>query len=88
MAFRVLFADTALRKLKKMDRPVAALIIGYIEKNLEGCLDPRQHGKPLTENHRGKWRYRIGDYRLLALIDDDKIIITVIDVGHRSDIYK
>jgi mRNA interferase RelE/StbE len=87
MCYRVTVSDIAVKKLKKLDRSVAALIIGFIEKNLDGCEDPRRHGKALTANHKGKWRYRVGDYRILALIEDEKILITIIDVGHRKDIY-
>ena len=64
------------------------IVKAWIEKNLVGCTDPRKHGKPLVENRKGQWRYRIGDYRLLAEIDDDKLIIFAIDFGHRSKIYK
>jgi mRNA interferase RelE/StbE len=88
MPFRVVFSDIALKRLKKLDKPTAALIIGYVEKNLEGCSDPRIHGKALTANHRGKWRYRVGDYRLLALIEDDRVLVTVVEIGHRSDVYR
>lgn len=87
MAYRVVYSDVALKSLKKLDRPVAALIIGYIDKNLEGCTDPRTLGKPLSNNHRGKWRYRVGDYRILALIEDETVQITVIQIGHRSIVY-
>ncbi len=88
MSYSVRISDVAVKKLKKLDRTVAALLIGFIEKNLEGCEDPRRHGKALTANHKGKWRYRIGDYRILALIEDEKILITIIDLGHRRDIYE
>ena len=57
-------------------------------KNLEGCDDPRIHGKPLVANRKGQWRYRIGDYRLLAEIDDNELIILAIDFANRSKIYK
>ncbi|MGY3730315.1 type II toxin-antitoxin system RelE family toxin [Lactococcus termiticola] len=50
--------------------------------NLENCENPRIHGKALVENHSGEWRYRIGDYPVLALIDDDNIKISVIRIGH------
>jgi len=86
--YAVHFSDAALKKLKKMDRYQASLLIGWIEKNLQDSSDPRTHGKALVGNHRGKWRYRVGDYRILALIEDEKIIITIIDVGHRKDIYE
>ncbi len=85
--YAVHFSDVALKKLKKMDRYQASLLIGWIEKNLQDTDDPRTQGKALVANHKGKWRYRIGDYRILALIEDEKIIITIIDVGHRKDIY-
>ena len=86
--YAVHFSDVALKKLKKMDRYQASLLIGWIEKNLQDSSDPRTHGKALVANHKGKWRYRVGDYRILALIEDEKIIITIIDVGHRKDIYE
>ena len=60
-----------------MDRYQASILIGWIEKNLENCDNPRIHGKPLIANHSGKWRYRVGDYRILALIEDDKIKIVI-----------
>ncbi|MCB5287633.1 MAG: type II toxin-antitoxin system RelE/ParE family toxin [Candidatus Cloacimonetes bacterium] len=85
--FEVEFSDIAHKKLKKMDRYQSSLLIGWIEKNLAGCDNPRTHGKPLTANHSGKWRYRVGDYRVLALIEDNKIKILILDVGHRSEIY-
>lgn len=85
--YTVRFSDVALKKLKKMDRYQASLLIGWIEKNLVNCTDPRIAGKALIANHRGKWRYRVGDYRILALIEDEEIIITIIDIGHRKDIY-
>ena len=86
--YKVRFSDVALKKLKKMDRYQAPLLVGWIEKNLVDCLDPRIQGKALVANHKGKWRYRVGDYRILALIEDEEIVITVIDVGHRKDIYE
>ncbi len=87
-AWEVVFSDVALKSLKKMDKQTAALIIGYIEKRIMNCIDPRSFGKPLVANHSGKWRYRIGDYRILCLIEDDKVLVTVIEIGHRKDIYK
>lgn len=85
--YTVRFSDVALKKLKKMDRYQASLLVGWIEKNLMGTVDPRVQGKSLVANHKGKWRYRVGDYRILALIEDEEILITIIDVGHRKDIY-
>ena len=88
MKYTVVFSKEALKDLKKLDKHSAALIIGWVRKNLEGCENPRQHGKGLTANLSGKWRYRVGDYRLLAEIQDDKVVILMLRVGHRSEIYK
>ncbi len=87
MRYKVEFTQRALKDLKKLDRHTASLILGWIRKNLENCENPRGHGKGLTANKSGKWRYRVGDYRLLAEIEDDKIIILILNVGHRRDIY-
>ena len=88
MGFRVVFSKEALRQLKKLDKQTALLIPGWVRKNLEGTDDPRAHGKPLTSNRAGQWRYRVGDYRLLAKIMDREIVILVLAIGHRSTIYQ
>ncbi len=72
------------REFKKLDRYTQRMIKAWIEKNLVGCENPRQHGKGLTANGSGQWRYRIGDYRLLADIQDEKVVILLLSVGHRS----
>ena len=87
MKYSVEYTRQAVKDLKKLDRPTAALILGWIEKNLVGCEDPRRHGKGLTANRSGQWRYRVGDYRILADIQEDRIIILVLGVGHRKEIY-
>ena len=50
--------------------------------------NPRSRGKALTSNLSGLWRYRVGDYRILCRIHDDKLVITVIEIGHRSTVYQ
>ena len=88
MTYHVEFTARALKELKKLDKQTAALILGWIRKNLEGCDNPRAHGKGLTANRSGEWRYRVGNYRLLAEIQDGKLVILMLTVGHRSEIYK
>ncbi len=85
--YKVEFTQRALKDLKKLDKQTAALILGWVRKNLDGCENPRQHSKGLTANRSGEWRYRIGDYRLLAEIKDNVITILILNVGHRRDIY-
>lgn len=88
MKYKVQFTQRALKDLKKTDKHTAALILGWVRKNLEGCENPRLHGKALTANRSGQWRYRVGDYRLLAEIEDNTITILILNVGHRRDIYE
>ena len=86
--YQVKFSKLALKQLKKIDRPTAALITGWIRKNLENCENPRAHGQGLTSNRSGQWRYRIGDYRLICEINDSELIILALSIGHRSEVYK
>ena len=85
--YTVEFTKEALHQLKKLDKYTAMMIVAWVRKNLEGCENPRQHGKGLTANRSGQWRYRIGDYRLIAEIQDSRIVILILNVGHRRDVY-
>ena len=87
MQYRVELTDRVIKQLKKLDKYTSALIIGWIEKNLDGCENPRVHGKGLTANRTGQWRYRIGDYRLIYEIKDEEVLILVLEVGHGREIY-
>ena len=88
MSYHVEYSDTALTQLRKMDRFEARLIASWIDKNLQGCSDPRVHGKSLTANRSGEWRYRIGRYRALCIIEDDHLVIEAFSVGHHRHIYQ
>lgn len=88
MRYTVEYTKGAVKQLKKMDRKIAAFILSYIEEKLVDCDNPRVFGKALHGNLNDKWRYRVGDYRILAKIEDKKVVITVVEVGHRKDIYK
>ncbi|RHB50450.1 type II toxin-antitoxin system RelE/ParE family toxin [Exiguobacterium sp. AM39-5BH] len=87
-AYQVAFERNAQKTLKKMDSQQAWIIMAWIKKNLVGTDDPRRHGKGLVANHSSEWRYRIGDYRLIADIQDETITILILEIGHRRDIYK
>ena len=71
-----------------MDKSESSMIYDWIDEHLEGCENPRAYGKPLKGNRKGYWRYRVGDYRIIADIQDNKILILVTEVGHRREIYK
>lgn len=75
------------REFRKLDRYTQRMIKAWIEKNLVGCDNPRQHGKGLTANRSGQWRYLIGDYRLICEIKGNELIILALSVGHRREVY-
>lgn len=87
ITFRVEWSARAQKQLKKMNKTIAELILRWTYKNLDGCENPRLHGKALTANRTGQWRYRVGDYRLIAEIHEEKIVILILSVGHRKEIY-
>lgn len=87
MQYKVIFTERVKKQLKKLDKHIAALIIGWLEKNIQNCENPRLHGKGLVENKSGQWRYRIGDYRVICEIQDKEIIVLVLEVGHKREIY-
>jgi mRNA interferase RelE/StbE len=88
MSYRVETTARFDKEFKKLDRYTQKMVKAWVEKNLVGCNDPRAHGKGLSANRSGQWRYRIGDYRLICRIEDEKLVILALTVGHRSDIYK
>jgi addiction module toxin, relE/stbE family len=88
MRYTVEYTSKALKSLKKLDKPVLLMIKSWIEKNLIGTTEPRRHGKGLTSNRSGQWMYRVGDYRIIADIEDEKLVILVVEVEHRSRVYK
>ncbi|MBO4298064.1 MAG: type II toxin-antitoxin system RelE/ParE family toxin [Clostridia bacterium] len=86
-SYHVDYAKKVIRELQKLDPSTARLIYSWIGKNLEGCDNPRAHGKALSANLAGLWRYRVGNFRLIAEIQDDRLVILMIEIGHRSEIY-
>lgn len=87
MMYHVVFTGGAKKELKKLDKHTALMITGWVRKNLEGCSDPRAHGRGLTAKYSEQWRYRVGDYRLIAEISDETVTILVLNVGHRREVY-
>lgn len=88
MGYNVRYEKKAQKNLKKLDRFQAKIIMNWIEKNLIDCKDPRMHGKSLTGNRFDCWCYRVGAYRIIADIQDYEVTILILEIGHRSDIYK
>jgi mRNA interferase RelE/StbE len=81
------FSESAKRELQQLDRQGQKDILAYIEKRIATAEDPRRFGKPLRAELAGLWRYRVRDYRLLCQIKDDVLLVLVVSVGHRKNVY-
>jgi len=79
---------TAEKQIKKLDAQAQKSIVRFLRERLKSTENPRQWGKPLHGDKRGLWRYRVGDYRLICEIQDERITILVVEVAHRKDIYR
>ena len=87
MIYQIVTTDKFDKSFKKLEKQTQKIIKAWIDKNLMGCENPRLHGKGLTANKSGQWRYRVGDYRILAEIRDNELVLVLVEVGHRSRIY-
>lgn len=83
---RVVFSDRAIKQFKKIDFAIQKRMKHFINE-LEGLENPYVRGKRLSSNLSGFWRYRVGDYRLICKIFEDELVILLVDIGHRSEIY-
>lgn len=81
------FDARALKELRKLGKQAQSEIINYLDERVAGNGDPRRFGKGLRADLAGLWRYRVGDYRILCQIRDGELLILVVAVGHRRDIY-
>jgi mRNA interferase RelE/StbE len=88
LAWTVKLSDDAKRDLQKLDKPLQKRITSFLLDRLQTTDNPRLTGKALQGKFSGLWRYRVGDFRLLCRIEDNELIILVIEIGHRKEIYK
>lgn len=88
MTYKVQYSEMAIKELSKLDKQTARVIKNWITKNLIDTSNPRQHGKALTGNLAGFWRYRVGDYRIVCRIHDDVLLIFIFEIAHRREVYK
>ncbi len=84
---RIEYSETALKEFKKLDKSIQKRIKNYMFEIAE-LENPRSRGKVLVENLSGLWRYRVGDIRIVCEIQDEKILITVLRIAHRKEIYR
>ena len=87
MAWRIEITDTAKKQLAKLDRQVQSEIVRYLRERIGTDEDPRRYGAPLRKELAGRWKYRVGAYRLICEIQDEKILVVVLMAGHRSKVY-
>ncbi|HFI0214242.1 TPA: type II toxin-antitoxin system RelE/ParE family toxin [Streptococcus suis] len=86
--YRLELTKRAMKDLAKLDKPTQALIVKWLQQNLQDTATPRAQGKALTGQLSHLCRYRVDNYRILAEIHDNTITIEVVKIGHRKDIYK
>ena len=89
LAWRVEFEDAALKELAKLDKPVARRILAFLRERVAVLDDPRSVGEALKGSKLGEfWKYRVGDYRIVAHIEDCALRILVLKVGNRREVYR
>jgi len=82
------FDERAFKELRKLDRQAQKEILAYLDQRIAVDENPRRFGKSLRADLAGLWRYRVGDYRILCQIKDGLLLVLVISVGHRKNVYK
>ena len=85
--WRVEFHRDAALDLRKLDAQAQRRILRYLRERIATAEDPRRFGHALTHNLKGLWRYRVGDFRMVATIEDERFIVLVVTVGHRREVY-
>jgi mRNA interferase RelE/StbE len=88
VAWTIEFAETVRKSVEKLDPQTRSRIKSYMERRVALLDDPRSQGKALTGPLGGLWRYRVGDYRIICEIHDKKVVILVVMIDHRRDVYR
>ena len=88
MTWKVEFDNRARKELRKLDKSAQNHILKWVREELATDKNPRRTGKNLRGTMQGLWRYRIGDYRIISQIQDELVIILIVRIGHRKDIYE
>ena len=89
MAYSVELSETADRELSKLDAQASKRILKFLSGRLAGLENPRALGQALHGSRLGEfWKYRVGDYRIICKIEDERLLVLVLRVGHRREIYR
>jgi mRNA interferase RelE/StbE len=87
MAWKVEISPTALKQLNKLDRPVSHRILKFLRERVEKLDDPRTIGGRLQGTLSEFWKYRVGDYRLICSLQNDRLVVLVLRIARRREVY-
>ena len=88
MGWRIEFLPNARRELRKLEQSVQRRLLQYLDQRVIASGDPRQLGKALSGAKGNLWSYRIGDYRIVCTIEDQRLVVVVVAVGNRREVYR
>lgn len=89
MVWTIKYTESSLRQLKRLDKPVAQRVLDYMDERIAVLADPRAAGKNLVGPRMGSyWRYRVGDVRVICDVQDEVLVILVVELGHRREVYR
>jgi mRNA interferase RelE/StbE len=88
VAWTIEYAESAKKTVSKLETQDRRRIRTFLEEKLASLSDPRSIGKPLSGSLSGLWRYRVGDYRVITRIEDDRMVILVVRIGPRKEVYR
>lgn len=88
MAWQIKFTETADKQLRRLDKQVANRLLDWLEERICSTDNPRLWGKALTGGHNSKWRYRVGDYRIICEICDNILLVRVVKIANRKEVYR
>ena len=88
MTWKIEFDPAAIKELEKLDKTVERRIVKFLRERLASLDDPRQIGGSLQATKSGLWKYRVGDYRINCSLEHDRLVVLILQIGHRRDIYK
>ena len=87
MAWTIKISEFAQKQLKKLDKVIAKRILNYLRERVTHQNNPRTFGKPLLHDKTGLWRYRVDDYRIICQIEDNQLVVLVLRIEHRREVY-
>jgi len=88
LAWTIEYEQAALDQLRTLDRSVQRRLVDYMDERIALAENPRSHGHALTGRFSNLWRYRVGAYRIVCRIEDERLVVLVVGIGHRRDIYR